>query len=625
MPKKVPEKINRFTGGLTTDLRTNFEVPKFARVWNFKAENDVLTQRYGLVNLSPSQGHVLVGEDFSVAQTTQDTTLNHVGYVLHNNGPGAMLDTYEIQNAPSLTGTVNINPGKTVSFGIVPAPYQDGVAYHTTGPNEVWWSDLTTSTQLLVQDSYFNPISFDKKTFFVNHSQDGRLYVGSGGAVHTVEIFPAGSRTCTEREQIEFTLQRGDRDGNANIATPTTITSTIARMQALLHNLGFATAISVGPVDGIFGPLTEQGVRDFQTANPPLAVTGIVNAATAEAMNTQCTGGIVETPYSFQVAGEITAMAEYGGYLAVAAREENGRAYVYFWDLVSSVANNVGAGDADSVVDMGYGAVQLMNVADGDLLAIMSPATRSRRVHQTVTLDIKKVISNNQFVPRSRAGSVAQYELRQIEGDINQLYYKSVAFNSRIYFAGAINFQHQETGFPNDEGVMYGIFSINSSGDLQFEYTISDEFTEGPVDSFDLIDNGFLYSNVDGTGATDIDGTDVISGFITKIYNGDQPYVNKQIDKIILAVEGENTTDKVEIWVREVGDLNDPDAGWELVCDTDFSTYDAKFQERIIANRMDDGQYFAQFREMQIMVRVYGLFTKVTDFEVVYKVLNLNR
>ena len=205
MPKLVPEKINRFLGGLTTDLRTNFEVPKFARMWNFKAEGDVLTQRYGLVNLSPNQGHVLVGEDLSVPQTTQNTTLNHIGYVLHNNGAGVMLDTYEIQNTPSLTGTVNVNPGFSVNFGIVPAFYQNGIAYHASAPNSVWWTDLTTSTQLLIIDSYGNPINFDKKTFFVSHTQDGRLYVGSGGAVHTVEIYPAGSRTCTVDEQVEFT------------------------------------------------------------------------------------------------------------------------------------------------------------------------------------------------------------------------------------------------------------------------------------------------------------------------------------------------------------------------------------------------------------------------------------
>ena len=545
MPKRIPEKINRFLGGLTTDLRTNFEVPKFARIWNFKAERDVLTQRYGLVNVSGNQGHVLVGEDLSISQTTQDTTVNHLGYVLHRNGPGVMLDTYEIQNAPSLVSTVDVNTGFNVSFGIVPVFYQNGIAYHASAPNSVWFTDLTTSTQLLIQDSYGNPISFDKKTFFVSHSQDGRLYVGSGGDVHTVEIYPSGARLCTSSESVEFVLQQGDRDGNANIANPSIVTSTIANMQALLNAIGFPS----GPVDGIFGPLTAGGVTAFQAANA-LPVTGVVDAATANAMNQQCPGGIVETPYSFKVPGEITAMSEYGGYLAVATREENGHAYVYLWNRESTVSNNTAAGVADSIVDIGYGTVQILNVIDGDLMAIMSPASRSRRVHTTVTLEIKKVIANFDFVPQGRAFSVADYELVQLEGELNSILYKSVSHNSRLYFAGRINFQHQEAGTTDDEGVMYGVFSINSDGDLQFEYTISDEFTEGPIDSFDIIDEGFMISNVDGTGVTDLDGDDVISGFITKIFNGDEPYLDKQIDKIILAVEGENSTDKVEVWIR---------------------------------------------------------------------------
>jgi len=37
-------------------------------------------------------------------------------------------------------------------------------------------------------------------------------------------------------------------------------------------------------VDGIFGPTTQQAVKDFQSSNPPLAVDGIVGSATWSAL-----------------------------------------------------------------------------------------------------------------------------------------------------------------------------------------------------------------------------------------------------------------------------------------------------------------------------------------------------
>ncbi|POB11528.1 peptidoglycan-binding protein [Sulfobacillus sp. hq2] len=50
----------------------------------------------------------------------------------------------------------------------------------------------------------------------------------------------------------------------------------VMTLQADLQDLGFS---AVGPVDGIFGPKTEQGVKDFQQAEG-LPVTGTVDPAT---------------------------------------------------------------------------------------------------------------------------------------------------------------------------------------------------------------------------------------------------------------------------------------------------------------------------------------------------------
>lgn len=622
MPKPVSENIRRWDGGLTTDLRSNFETPKFARMWNFKAQGDSLVQRYGYLPLSGSNGHILVGSDLSFPQTNQPTVISHLGYTIYDNGADILVDKYDLDATPSLLSTTNVQAGQLINFNTVPVLYQDFAVYYTASL-DLFYTDFATSTQILQTDAQGLPITLANRIFMVSHSQDGRLYVGSGRDIHSVKIYPAGLRVCTPDEQVEFTLQRGDRDGNSNIANPTVITSTIANMQALLNATGFPS----GPVDGIFGPLTEAGVIAFQTFyNIPAGgpYTGVVTAEVAAKMNESCAGGSVEIPFAFKVQGEITAMAEYGGYLAIATIEENSHAYVYLWNRESQLSNSDSAGQADSIVDMGYGAVQILNVVDGDLIAVMSPASTATKTHYNTALSIKKIAARFDTVPQSQAFTVAEYELRQ-GNNTSLIAYKSVVFNSKLYFMGKFNFQHVEDIPADDEGIMWGIFSVTAAGDLQFESTISDEFTEGPVNSFDLIESGFLYCNGDGTFVTDETATDVISGFITSIYNGGDSYIEKKLERIIIGVEGENTASKVEIWVREVGDINDADAGWRLACETDFSTYDPKFQERIVATRMDDGTYFCDFRELQVMVRFYGLFTRVANFTIDYKMLNLNK
>lgn len=72
-------------------------------------------------------------------------------------------------------------------------------------------------------------------------------------------------------------LRRGDRGPQ------------VRRLQIALNTNGF----SPGPIDGIFGPATERAVRNLQAARG-LAVTGVVNVATWQALGFNC--GVVPTP-----------------------------------------------------------------------------------------------------------------------------------------------------------------------------------------------------------------------------------------------------------------------------------------------------------------------------------------
>jgi peptidoglycan hydrolase-like protein with peptidoglycan-binding domain len=53
-------------------------------------------------------------------------------------------------------------------------------------------------------------------------------------------------------------------------------------LQQILRDVWGASDLDV---DGVFGPLTEEAVRAFQRANPPLKVDGIVGPATTRVLN----------------------------------------------------------------------------------------------------------------------------------------------------------------------------------------------------------------------------------------------------------------------------------------------------------------------------------------------------
>jgi hypothetical protein len=69
----------------------------------------------------------------------------------------------------------------------------------------------------------------------------------------------------------------------------------VEKIQTVLTSKGFA----VGEINGLFGPETEQAVKDFQ-AKAGLPVTGIVDTATAQAILSQATLSRAEGPLDMQ-------------------------------------------------------------------------------------------------------------------------------------------------------------------------------------------------------------------------------------------------------------------------------------------------------------------------------------
>lgn len=58
----------------------------------------------------------------------------------------------------------------------------------------------------------------------------------------------------------------------------------VARLQRLLRNAGF----NPGPIDGIFGPRTQDALLDFQRSVKELEVTGVADRDTWEALGAEC-------------------------------------------------------------------------------------------------------------------------------------------------------------------------------------------------------------------------------------------------------------------------------------------------------------------------------------------------
>lgn len=116
--------------------------------------------------------------------------------------------------------------------------------------------------------------------FFTGFSTDGtRIYCLGGNQGNQVSITAKprdrilGYRRLRSVETPSFSrknLKKGDTGED------------VAKLQDALKQLGY----NCGTSDGIFGPKTEQALKDFQTTNPDLTINGVFNKGSREFMIT---------------------------------------------------------------------------------------------------------------------------------------------------------------------------------------------------------------------------------------------------------------------------------------------------------------------------------------------------
>lgn len=108
-----------------------------------------------------------------------------------------------------------------------------------------------------------------------------------------------GGDVCPTNMIITQTLRQGHRDGQGGITQVSLLQGHINRILAAQYNQ------AAGNIDGIFGPMTKQGVQRLQTAlneiikpTPLLVIDGIVGQFTRNAINNSCgTGTNSSTTY----------------------------------------------------------------------------------------------------------------------------------------------------------------------------------------------------------------------------------------------------------------------------------------------------------------------------------------
>ena len=199
---------------------------------------------------------------------------------------------------------------------------------------------------------------------------------------------------------------------------------------------------------------------------------------------------------------------------------------------------------------------------DGRLIAIMSPYTGGICSACYNKLMFYNIHTNFERFPESWAELILELRLRNApdpnfaagsveEGRYNYILQHTEIYGSRMYFAGRL---HTQVNFETDEdeGAMSGVFSIDTSGRLLFHATYPETISDGIINSFGVMTNGFMISvtdQIDGTTGgvyfTCVD-TEQESGVITKIINGGQPWRNKQIENIFLAIDQEKGLEDIE-------------------------------------------------------------------------------
>jgi hypothetical protein len=100
---------------------------------------------------------------------------------------------------------------------------------------------------------------------------------------------------CPSSLIVTDSMRVGDKNGRYSVYNKKIVTQVGILQSHINRILASAYKQAAGPVDGIFGPLTKQGVMRLQTAlnqilkpNPPLKIDGIVGPFTRNAINHSC-------------------------------------------------------------------------------------------------------------------------------------------------------------------------------------------------------------------------------------------------------------------------------------------------------------------------------------------------
>lgn len=649
--QRASAQYNNFLGGVTSELRTNFEVPKWSRLWNFDVSGSRAIQHYGLRNVLDAEAHLVEYAPALISLTDQWFINRHSVIAVESTGDATFIDT------SCDTPNQSLALDSDVEMATLPIIYNDHLVWLDTNW-DVWIKPLQPIAAAFKVLQNLDPITeANVQNSFFQKSIDGKLYIFSGKRVHRVEIadsngnFNSGSELA-EFQPIDQFMTAGDRNGIVGgytgfLGPETQVITQVDEAQNILRVLGYYT----GPVDGIFGDLTEQAVSEFQAdynssgqyqsaggqaPDIPLIVDGIIGPETQAVLNAvddYNQSNVREKKNVLVLPDVITAVCENGGVINIATHDHNDNANVYYWDKTLT-AEGIGDIGLLTSVTVGKGVVQILKPLNGRLMAIMTPATDSYCMHKYVKMSIYAIQANFDLLPDSYAVPVAEYNLRLGPDGLNFddwrhniINQKSIVANSRLYFSGQINLQSLQE--PTDgEGVFAGVMSIDSNGTLFTEVCksdTSDDLTFVPVNSFGMADSGFIIATEDEVLINHREEDNNISGCITDIINGGRPWEEKQIDNIFFSLHDKAEVDKVEIWVREVDNLNDPDAGWELAYDGNMQlNHEGNLGNSIQINKLDDGQPFWKFKELQVMVKVFGIGSEFINLTVNYNMLAIN-
>lgn len=225
-------------------------------------------------------------------------SLNYTIDTLEPAAPVSSLEEGVYKNTRSLTlsstGSTSIRyttDGTTPSCSV-------GTIY--TGTVEI---GVTTTLQAVGCDDVGNTSNVASFDYIISISSGG----SSGGGLTrpkattptpTTTQQPAsilGSGQCSTELIITQNLRQGARDGKFESYSGGTV-SQVKVLQAHINRILAAQySQAAGPVDGIFGPLTKQGVQRLQVALndvvrpvPPLKIDGIVGPFTKAAINNSC-------------------------------------------------------------------------------------------------------------------------------------------------------------------------------------------------------------------------------------------------------------------------------------------------------------------------------------------------